>query len=271
MYKHFCNCLVWLCCPSHFKKSKNKPKVKASKTGSKVKAGHSKRSRSNKEAVTDYEESRQALRAKHSSSDCPDVEKGGVTEVTEVTGVTGVTEVGGSDLGSSRPHKPGRASSPQKAGTPPKSFPTHEKPRSPTDQSPDDDATTTTPPPPTTQPKKPGQEEIRVPMFVSLLIIALYIFGGAVLFSQWEKDWDYLIGSYFCFITLSTIGFGDYVFGVGGDLANNEKMIICALYLVLGLSIIAMCFNLMQEEVRAKFRWLGLKVGIIEHNDNKGP
>ncbi|CAL1541455.1 unnamed protein product [Lymnaea stagnalis] len=108
------------------------------------------------------------------------------------------------------------------------------------------------------------KEEIRVPMCVSLLIIALYIFGGAILFSLWEKDWNYLIGSYFCFITLSTIGFGDYVFGVGSDLDNSEKMITCALYLVLGLSIIAMCFDLMQEEVRAKCRWLGVKLGIIE-------
>ncbi|XP_013083299.2 TWiK family of potassium channels protein 18-like [Biomphalaria glabrata] len=107
-------------------------------------------------------------------------------------------------------------------------------------------------------------EEVRVPMCVSLIIVGLYIFGGAVLFSLWEKDWSYLIGSYFCFITLSTIGFGDYVFGVGSDLDNSEKMITCAIYLVLGLSIIAMCFDLMQEEVRAKCRWLGVKLGIVD-------
>ncbi|RUS72331.1 hypothetical protein EGW08_019910, partial [Elysia chlorotica] len=102
--------------------------------------------------------------------------------------------------------------------------------------------------------------DVRVPVTISLLIMALYIFGGAVLFSLWEKEWTYLIGAYFCFITLSTIGFGDYVFGVGSDFATNEKTIICAVYLVLGLSIIAMCFNLMQEEVRAKSRWLGTKL-----------
>ncbi|XP_059154862.1 uncharacterized protein LOC131940243 [Physella acuta] len=112
--------------------------------------------------------------------------------------------------------------------------------------------------------KSSNKEKVRVPMSVSLLIIFLYIFGGAVLFSCWEQDWSYLIGSYFCFITLSTIGFGDYVFGVGNDLDNSQKMITCALYLVLGLSIIAMCFELMQEEVRAKCRWLGAKLGIIE-------
>lgn len=113
----------------------------------------------------------------------------------------------------------------------------------------------------------PFKEEIRVPMSVSLIIITSYVFGGAVLFSLWEDDWNYLIGAYFCFVTLSTIGFGDFVFGAGKDLDNNEKLITCALYLVMGLSIIAMCFNLMQEEVRAKFRWLGMKLGIIEDRD----
>lgn len=113
-------------------------------------------------------------------------------------------------------------------------------------------------------PENSESETVRVPIFVSLIIIASYVFGGAVLFSLWEQDWNYLIGAYFCFITLSTIGFGDYVFGVGKDLDSNEKLITCALYLVMGLSIIAMCFNLMQEEVMAKFRYLGRKLGIID-------
>lgn len=112
--------------------------------------------------------------------------------------------------------------------------------------------------------KQKSKERIRVPIVVSLLIVSLYIFLGAVIFSKWE-NWPYLIGSYFCFITLSTIGFGDYVPGADTDaLANQQKQIICAFYLVFGLSIIAMCFNLMQEEVRAKCHWLGQKVGIID-------
>ncbi|KAL3858437.1 hypothetical protein ACJMK2_013028 [Sinanodonta woodiana] len=109
------------------------------------------------------------------------------------------------------------------------------------------------------------EEPVRVPIFVSLMILTMYIFAGALLFSQWE-GWDYLIGSYFCFITLSTIGFGDFVPGYGGtdSLENQEKLIICAFYLIFGLSLIAMCFDLMQEEVRAKCRWVGRKLGIIK-------
>ncbi|XP_045172160.2 potassium channel subfamily K member 18-like [Mercenaria mercenaria] len=109
-------------------------------------------------------------------------------------------------------------------------------------------------------------EDIRVPVFVSLMIIALYVLGGALMFSMWE-DWNYLEGSYFCFITLSTIGFGDYVPGSisGADSADNkERLIICCAYLMFGLSILAMCFNLMQEDVRAKFLWLAVKIGLID-------
>ena len=110
------------------------------------------------------------------------------------------------------------------------------------------------------------KEKIRVPIFVSMMIITTYIFGGALMFSMWE-DWDYLEGSYFCFITLSTIGFGDYV---PGSISNahtsdsNQRLIICCVYLMIGLALLAMCFNLMQEDVTAKFVWLGKQIGLID-------
>lgn len=34
------------------------------------------------------------------------------------------------------------------------------------------------------------------------------------------------------------------------------------------MAILAMCFDLMQEEIVAKFRWLGRKIGIIEKDDD---
>lgn len=82
-----------------------------------------------------------------------------------------------------------------------------------------------------------------------------YICGGALLFSEWES-WDFLDGSYFCLISLSTIGFGDIVPGdkiyKGGGL--DVSFIICSMYLMFGMALIAMCFNLMQEEVIHKIR-----------------
>lgn len=61
-------------------------------------------------------------------------------------------------------------------------------------------------------------------------------------------------GSYFCFISLSTIGFGDIVpgdkiYGKGNDFYTEVfelSFVFCSIYLMLGMALIAMCFNLMQ-------------------------
>ena len=49
-----------------------------------------------------------------------------------------------------------------------------------------------------------------IPIWICLLLIFGILFGGAFMFIQRQK-WDFLNSIYFCFITLSTIGFGDFV------------------------------------------------------------
>uniref|UniRef100_A0A183DDJ3 Sulfate exporter family transporter n=1 Tax=Gongylonema pulchrum TaxID=637853 RepID=A0A183DDJ3_9BILA len=44
---------------------------------------------------------------------------------------------------------------------------------------------------------------------------------------------------------------------------SQEKLIVCALYLLFGMALIAMCFKLMQDDVVQKARWLGQKIGIL--------
>ncbi|KAL6432871.1 hypothetical protein ACFW04_006315 [Cataglyphis niger] len=100
-------------------------------------------------------------------------------------------------------------------------------------------------------------QHVTVPLTLCLAIMVGYIWGGAILFSEWE-DWNMLDGSYFCFVSLSTIGFGDIV--PGEKIYSGEGLdlsfIFCSMYLMLGMALIAMCFNLMQEEVIAKVRAL---------------
>ena len=56
------------------------------------------------------------------------------------------------------------------------------------------------------------------------------------------------ISAYFCFITLTTIGFGDLT--PDQKMEDGEKRIaLCSLYLLFGIAMIAMSFNLVQEEV----------------------
>ncbi|XP_024943239.1 two pore potassium channel protein sup-9 [Cephus cinctus] len=101
-------------------------------------------------------------------------------------------------------------------------------------------------------------QQVTVPLTLCLAIMVGYVCGGALLFSKWEV-WDFLDGSYFCFISLSTIGFGDIV--PGDEIYSSEgfelSFVFCSMYLMLGMALIAMCFNLMQEEVMAKIRTLG--------------
>jgi len=109
-----------------------------------------------------------------------------------------------------------------------------------------------------------AEAKVSVPISICLIIIAAYIIAGSALFAAWEK-WDYLTGSYFCFITLSTIGFGDVVPGTDMDQwSSHEKLVLCALWLAFGLSLLAMCFNLMQEEVKEKCKWVGRKLGLLK-------
>ena len=110
---------------------------------------------------------------------------------------------------------------------------------------------------------------VSVPIHVSLLLIAGYIVAGALLFTFWEKDWDFFIGCYFTFITLTTIGFGDYVPGASVNSWNSqEKLVSCALYLIVGLSLIAMCFDLMQAEVKNMCKALARKMGILKDEES---
>lgn len=85
-----------------------------------------------------------------------------------------------------------------------------------------------------------------------------FISLGALLFTTQDEQLNFMDGSYFCFISLSTIGFGDIVpktnsnKETGTDLQWN--FILCSVYLMLGMALIAMCFNLMQQDVVQKIR-----------------
>jgi hypothetical protein len=101
-----------------------------------------------------------------------------------------------------------------------------------------------------------------VPIAATLGVLALYIAAGALLFSYWE-GWTYVDGAYFSFITFTTIGLGDLVPGKGTLTENkNGKSILCALYLLFGLALTAMCFKLMQDDLFAVKKRLFTRLGI---------
>ena len=108
------------------------------------------------------------------------------------------------------------------------------------------------------------EEHISVPLTVTMSVIAIYILLGAVMFGAWE-GWDTLVAAYFSFVTVSTIGFGDYVPGTSKfeDKNGQLQLVMGAIYMVFGLALLSMCFSLIQEEIATKFKWVGEKLGLV--------
>lgn len=62
-------------------------------------------------------------------------------------------------------------------------------------------------------------------------------------------------GSYFCFTSLGTIGFGDLV---PGQHAEEISLCACSIYILAGMALVAMCVSLVQEEATNLLRLIGI-------------
>ncbi|KAM3932686.1 potassium channel subfamily K member 16-like [Leptodactylus fuscus] len=92
---------------------------------------------------------------------------------------------------------------------------------------------------------------------MKMVVMGLFLTTGSLLFLvfppmifSYVEGWSYGEGFYFAFITLSTIGFGDYVLGTD----PNKHYIsiyrsLAALWIIFGLAWLAMVFNLVAEMV----------------------
>ncbi|XP_014361206.1 TWiK family of potassium channels protein 7 [Papilio machaon] len=101
------------------------------------------------------------------------------------------------------------------------------------------------------------RDHTRVPIVLSLFVIALYIGLGTFVFHTTEK-WNLIDGCYFSFSSLATIGFGNlrpglYAATVSAK-AEDVAVGVCCVYILVGIVVVAMCFNLIQEDTSAALR-----------------
>ncbi|KAB5562005.1 hypothetical protein PHYPO_G00013000 [Pangasianodon hypophthalmus] len=90
-----------------------------------------------------------------------------------------------------------------------------------------------------------GQEMdgLNVPFMLILLVVFAYILSWALILPLWEKDLNWFDAFYFCFITLTTIGFGDIV------PKHPKFFMLTFLFIITGMAIMSMAFKLGQSRI----------------------
>lgn len=99
--------------------------------------------------------------------------------------------------------------------------------------------------------------ETQVPVLVILSILIVYISIGTAIFSIWE-NWSFIDGAYFCFVTISTIGFADLVprkTFQGPDL----QLFACCTYLIVGLILVTMSFTLLESQLMWRCKRIAMR------------
>ncbi|CAP72374.1 Potassium channel domain-containing protein [Caenorhabditis elegans] len=100
----------------------------------------------------------------------------------------------------------------------------------------------------------PSNHEKRVSVLFILLIMLGYVAGGAYIVRWWE-EWTFFEAFYFCFVTVTTIGFGDIV------PANVDWLPATLAYIVFGLIITTMCIDLVGSEYIRDIHFYGRSLG----------
>lgn len=86
-------------------------------------------------------------------------------------------------------------------------------------------------------------ESLDMPLYIVVLLVLAYISCAAALLPIWEEELDFENAFYFCFITLTTIGFGDIA------LQHPHFFMFFSIYILIGMEILCIAFRLVQNRL----------------------
>ncbi|XP_057633501.1 potassium channel subfamily K member 18 [Chionomys nivalis] len=95
-------------------------------------------------------------------------------------------------------------------------------------------------------------ERLDIPLPVIALVIFAYISCAAAILPFWETELGFEDAFYFCFVTLTTIGFGDI------KLDHPHFFLFFSIYIIVGMEIVFIAFKLMQNRLLRAYKMLML-------------
>ncbi|KAI4530466.1 hypothetical protein MG293_019355 [Ovis ammon polii] len=93
-------------------------------------------------------------------------------------------------------------------------------------------------------------ERLDVPLLVIALVVFAYISCAAAVLPIWEKQLNFENAFYFCFVTLTTIGFGDIM------LEHPHFFLFFSIYIIVGMEIVCIAFKLVQNRLLHLYKTL---------------
>ena len=85
---------------------------------------------------------------------------------------------------------------------------------------------------------------VKIPMWICLLVLLCYITTGATVFCVYQEQWSFVDSFFFAFSVLWTIGLQVENIEHKPPQTDGLFVVLCTLYLLIGLAILAMCVQL---------------------------